>query len=266
MLRSGSAFQFNLVCSLLEKTSSCIRHGRWERGYEKYTNEQIEQWANDKKTFHVIKSGRHPEEFFYAKKNLAKILYINRDIRDIAVAAKFKWGLTGSDLIVMLDRAQSSYQDMIENKAFENDWCLHQKYENVFRNNYLAVKQMAKFLEVKPTKEIIKEVIEECSIDNMLKISKSKTLRLKEIILRFLGKVANIIKKFLPPPYNKTWKLRKYYLWLLPKVDERTVIAPNHIEPTKGVPGAWKDILTKEEIRKFNARYGEYLKKENYSI
>ena len=36
-----------------------------------------------------------------------------------AVAAKFKWGLTGSDLIVMLDRAQSSYQDMIENKAFE---------------------------------------------------------------------------------------------------------------------------------------------------
>ena len=96
------------------------------------------------KTFHVIKS-ETSRRILLCKENLAKILYINRDIRDIAVAAKFKWGLTGSDLIVMLDRAQSSYQDMIENKAFENDWCLHQKYENVFRNNYLAIKQMQSF-------------------------------------------------------------------------------------------------------------------------
>ena len=272
MLRSGSAFQFNLVCSLLEKTSSCVRHGRWERSrnersarkYEKFTNEQIKKWANDKDNFHVIKSGRWPEEFFYAKKGLAKILYINRDLRDVAVAAKFKWGLKDSELIEMLDRAEFSYKEMIENNAFENDWCLHQKYEKVFYNNHEAIEQIAKFLGVNPTKKIIKEVIEECSINNMLKISKSKTLRLKGVILRFLGRGANIIKKFLPPPYNKTWRLRKYYLWFLPKVDERTVIAPNHIENTKGVPGAWKDILKKEEINLINYRYSKYLKKEKY--
>ena len=264
MLRSGSAFQYNLVCSLLEKTSSCIRHGRWERRYEKFSSEQIEKWANDKEIFHLIKSGRHPEEFFYAKKGLAKILYINRDLRDVAVAAKFKWGLKDADLIEMLDRAESSYEDMIKNNAFENDWCLHQKYEKVYYDNYTAVEQIAKFLGVNPTKEIIKEVIEECSINNMLKVSKSKTLRSKEIILRSLGRATNFIKKFLPQPYNKSWKLRKYYLWLLPKVDERTLIAPNHIEPTKGVPEAWKDILKKEEIKLINLRYSEYLKKEKY--
>lgn len=275
MLRSGSAFQFNLVCSLLEKTSICVRHGRWERendkmtkgaigGYEKFTKEQIDSWANDKKTFHVIKSGRFPEEFYYAKKGLAKILYINRDIRDIAVAAKYKWGLKGSDLLVILDRAKSSYDTMSKMQAFENDWCLHQKYEEVFKDNFHALEQISKFLGVRPSKQIIQEVIKECSIKNMLKISTSKELRLKEIILRFLGRVANRIKKILPPPYNKTWKLRKYYLWLLPKVDERTVIAPKHIEPTKGVPGAWKNILDQEEIQIINKRYKNYLKEQNY--
>jgi len=275
MLRSGSAFQFNLVCSLLEKTSICVRHGRWERendkftkggvgGYEKFTKKQIENWANDKKTFHVIKSGRHPEEFYYAKKGLAKILYINRDMRDIAVAAKYKWGLKGSDLLVMLDRAESGYKVMIKNEAFANEWCLHQKYEDVFNNTYGAIKQISKFLGLDPSEKIIKEVIDECSIKEMLKVSTSKVLRLKEIILRNLGRLANIIKKFLPPPYNKTWKLRRYYLRLLPKVDEKTVIAPKHIEPTRGVPGSWQDVLDIEEIGTITERYKNYLKEENY--
>ncbi len=264
MLRSGSAFQFNLICSLLEKTSVCIRHGRWEKGYEKFTKKQIDNWANDRKTFHLIKSGRYPEEFYYAKKGLAKILYINRDLRDVAVAAKFKWGIKDSELLEMLDRAESTYMDMVRNEAFGKEWCLHQKYEDVFSNTYEAIKQISKFIGVDPSEEIIQEIIEECSINNMLKISTSKVLRLKEIILRTLGRLAKFIKRFLPPPYNKTWKLRKYYLWLLPKVDERTVIAPNHIEPTKGAPGAWKKVLDKEEVKIITQRYKKYLKKENY--
>ena len=108
MLRSGSAFQFNLVCSLLEKTSICVRHGRWERendkftkggvgGYEKFTKKQIENWANDKKTFHVIKSGSSPRRVLLCQKRFSKNIYINRDMWDIAVAAKYKWGLKGTD-------------------------------------------------------------------------------------------------------------------------------------------------------------------------
>ena len=264
MLRSGSAFQFNLVSSLIEKTSICVRHGRWERAYEKYTKKELDTWARDKNSFHTIKCARHPEIFSYAKQGLAKIFYINRDLRDVAVAAKYKWGLSGSDLIVMLDRAELSYREMIENEAFNKDWCLHQKYVKVFHDNFKAVEQISEFLGLNASKKIIQEVIDECSINNMLKISTSKSLRLKEIILRFLGRIANLIKKVLPPPYNKSWKLRKYYLWLLPKVDEKTVIAPKHIEPTKGVPGSWQTKLTSEEIKTINKRYKSYLNQENY--
>ncbi len=270
MLRSGSAFQFNLAASLLEKTAVCIRHGRWERGrgFEKFTKQQIHSWANDKTTFHVIKSGIYgeSEEIIYAKKGLAKILFINRDLRDVAVAAKYKWGVNNKELIELLDRAESTYNAMLKMQAFEKDWCLHQKYEEVFNNTFDAIEQISKFLGINPSKDIIQEVIEECSIKNMLKVSKSKTLKFKEITLRFLGRIANIIKRFLPPPYNKSWKLRKYYLGVLPKVDEKTVIAPRHIEPTKGVPGAWRSKLSNGEIKQITERYNEYLKKEKYII
>ena len=36
-------------------------------------------------------------------------------MRDVAVAAKYKWELKGSDLLVMLDRAESGYKVMIKN-------------------------------------------------------------------------------------------------------------------------------------------------------
>ncbi len=263
MLRSGSAYQFNLVCTLLEKTSSCERHGRWEPK-EKFTTKQLEMWAKDKYTFHVLKSGRNPEEFKMARNNLAKMIYINRDLRDVAVAAKYKWKLSPDGLITILDRAVSGYQTMIENEAFNKEWCLHQKYEDVFTNTAEAIQEIGLFLGLDANKEIIEEVIQECSIDNMIKISKSKSVTIPQKSLKMLGSIAEFIKKFLPPPYNESWKLRKYYLKILPKVDSKTVIAPRHIEPTKGLPGAWKKVLTLEEITKITDRYHSYLSKEGY--
>lgn len=263
MLRSGSAFQFNLVCSLLEKTSSCKRHGRWEPK-EKFTENQLNLWAKDKSTFHVIKSGRNAEEFQMANKNLAKMIYINRDLRDVAVAAKFKWSLSEDNLIEMLDRALSGYEVMVENNAFVSDWCLHQKYEEVYNDTRNAVRQIASFLDLNPSNEIIEDVVKECSIDNMLKVSESISVTVPQNLLRILGKLAGYVKAFLPPPYNESWKLRKYYLKILPKVDSKTVIAPRHIEPTKGMPGAWKEELTLFEIKAIGYRYKDYLSKEGY--
>ena len=79
-----------------------------------------------------------------------------------------------------------------------------------------------------------------------------------------LGKIANFIKQFLPKKLSKSWGLKKYYLLLLPKVDSKTVIAPRHIEPSKGVPGSWQKLLSKDEISIINKQYKEYLKIENY--
>jgi hypothetical protein len=264
MLRSGSAFQYNLVCSLLEKVGLCVRHGRWEPK-EKITKSQLLKWANDSKVYHVVKSARYPEEFELAQQGLAKMCYINRDIRDVAIAAKFKWKLIDDDLMVMLDRALSGYELMEKMNAFGMPWCLHQRYEDVFINTDEAVKEIANFLKVSPSEEVIKKVVKECSIDVMESVSKSRTLILHQRILRRLGKIANYIKRFLPPPLNNSWGFRKIYLAILPKVDQRTCIAPRHIETTKGVPGSWKKELNQGEKQIITDRYQEYLKKESYS-
>ena len=265
MLRSGSAFQYNLVCTLLEKSGSCKRHARWEPK-EKITKSQLIKWADDQKTYHVVKSARYPEEFELAQQGLAKMCYINRDLRDVAVAAKFKWKLNSDELIVMLDRALSIQDVMEERNAFGMSWCLHQKYEDVFNETANAVKEIADFLEISPSHEVIEEVVKDCSIDVMLKSSNSTLLIFRHKILRLLGRIANTIKKFLPPPLNGSWKLRRFYLTLLPKVDSHTVMAPRHIEPTKGVPGAWKKELSQLEKIFITERYQIYLEKEGYSL
>ena len=154
MLRSGSAFQYNLVCALLENLGPCHRHGRWEPK-EKITKSQLLEWANDEKIYHIVKSARYPEEFELAKEGLAKMCYINRDLRDIAVASKFKWKIRGDELIVMLDRALSIHTLMEDMNALDMPWCLHQKYEDVFSNTPKAVKQIANFLDFSPSDEII---------------------------------------------------------------------------------------------------------------
>ena len=59
MLRSGSAFQYNLLCSLLEKTALCERHGRIERE-EEWLAAPVFDWARDNRVYHVAKSNRFP--------------------------------------------------------------------------------------------------------------------------------------------------------------------------------------------------------------
>lgn len=57
MLRSGSAFQYNLVCSLLAKMGPCVRHGRLER--EEESSAPVFEWAQDSNSFHVAKSASY---------------------------------------------------------------------------------------------------------------------------------------------------------------------------------------------------------------
>tara|TARA_Y100000741_G_scaffold359424_1_gene340053 strand:- start:6545 stop:7366 length:822 start_codon:yes stop_codon:yes gene_type:complete len=266
MLRSGSAFQYNLVASLVESFGPCIRHGRWEPK-EKIKITQLLSWAKDPEVYHIIKSARYDEEFELAQDGLAKIFYIHRDLRDVAVAAKHKWNISDDKLIEMLDRALSAHELMKAKGAFkDNSWCLVQKYEDVYFDNNKAVHQIAKFINLTPDISIINKVVENCTIDKMLKVTVSKKLIFYQKTLRFLGSMANKIKSMLPKSLSGSWGLRRVYLAILPKVDRQTGMAPRHIEPTKGKPGSWKDILSKQEITMINNRYKNYLIHENYKL
>jgi hypothetical protein len=224
------------------------------------------EWAQDRKTYHVVKSGRFPQELQMARDGLARLCYIHRDIRDVGVAAKYKWGLTGEALLEMLDRAVDSYETLENAGAFGMSWLLHQRYEDVFTNTRAAVWDIAQFLEVAPSQEMVEEVVKQCSLEVMEPISKSKVLLFNHVMREGLGTVAKAVKRVLPPPLNGSWRLRKVYLKLFPKVEQHTLIAYAHIEPTRGVPGAWSEQLDKHEQEVITARYKDYLARAGYAV
>ena len=265
MIRSGSAFQYNLVCALLEKMGSCVRHGRLERE-EEWLSAPVLEWAQDSNSFHVAKCARFPQEFQMARDGLARICYIQRDIRDVAVAAKYKWGLTGDGLLELLDRAVMTYQVLTEAGAFGTPWLLHQRYEDVYRDTAGAIWEIAQFLEVDPSPEIVEEVVKDCSLEVMVPISRSKPLLVNYVLRSDLARAANAIKRVLPPPLNGSWGLRKSMLRVLPKVEQRTLMAHRHIEPTRGEPGAWRDQLDENEQELITAQYQDYLNQAGYPL
>jgi len=264
-LRSGSALQYNLVCSLLEKVGSCVRHGRQETE-KQLLSQPVQAWAQDRNAYHVIKSAGYQVEFQLARDGLMQMCYIHRDIRDIAVAAKFKWGLTGDSLLEMLDRAIASYENMEKAGAFGMSWLLHQRYENVYTNTKEAVWEIAQFLEVRPSQEIVEAVVRECSLESMETISKSKALGANQLLRNNLGKMAKLVKKVLPPPLNGSWGLRKLYMNLFPKTEKHTCISYGHIESSRGVPGAWQQELSLEEQEVIINRYKDYLMRCSYPV
>ena len=89
----------------------------------------------------------------------------------------------------------------------------------------------------------------------MKKVTQSNSLVAFKALRVGLGKFANMIKNILPPPFDKSWGLKSLYITIFPKVDKHTCMAPRHIEPTKGRPGAWKNVLSEYEKMKISSRY-----------
>ena len=129
-----------------------------------------------------------------------------------------------------------------------------------------AVREIARFLEVTPTQEIVEEVVRECSLETMLNISRSKVLFINWVMRSALGNMAVAIKRVLPPPLNGSWGLHKAMLRVFPKNESHTMIAYAHIEPTRGVPGAWRTQLDKEEQQDITGQYKDYLMRAGYYL
>lgn len=263
MLRSGSALQYNLVCCILSLFHPCERHGRWEPK-SRFSYNQLLAWSTDNSKYHVIKSARYPEEFQLAKMGAAKIFYIHRDLRDIAVASKYKWKIEGNELLLMLERAVSGYDVMIANGSKNSKWCLIQKYEDVYNNMSDAIEEISRQLDLSITKDQIDFVIHECSLEKMMPLTTSRYLRHSEFLRVYLGKIANRIKPLLPGRLKESLGLRKYYLRILPKVDPKSCIALRHIEPSKGLPGAWQHELSDLEAEVIESNFTQYLSTCHY--
>lgn len=256
MIRSGSTLQYNLARSIVENMEIGKGCGYYDGKLYILDETQINKWI-DIKWYYIIKTHElHPKIAKIAKSeqnNTVKICYIFRDIRDVAVSAKTKWGRKDDSLLVSLDKAIQIYYAMeeIPNVFF-------QKYEDLVSNIYGGVKELSNFLEVNPSKEIIDKVVKECSLENMSSLSKSTKINFNEKLLVYLKsktptKFKPLLRIFIDP--------KKFV-----KFDSRTLLHPNHISENRGAMGIWRTALAEHEKVMFTERYKTWLIEARYSV
>ena len=226
MKRSGSTWQFNAVCRLLEISERVEIQGFLPDDEMEMRVEELSKWANDPGAFHIVKTHAM---FDSRKHEIApeKVLttYTYRDIRDAAVSIKRQFGADGQRLIDILDGSVEMFFWM---RSLPN--CILQRYEDFTVDPKTAVKQLADFMKLKSDPGMVDRVVEACSIESMKKVADGESKSLKKQIFHLIW---HINRRF---PV-KQWLLKLGFsenLWIKLRqkanpYDSKTLLRPGHI-------------------------------------
>lgn len=245
-MRSGSTMQYNQVCELVEETGYGKREGHFTDSDLKNRQEDLASWAHDP-TLHVIKSHcLSPQLIDLANEGKARVIYIYRDLRDVAASSKQKFKYRNERLIRHLDSLVEIYY-----LARSINGTFTQQYEKSIMNSHAAIQEQARFLGIEANDNIIKDIEEKCSLES----AKAKMARLNNTL-------AGRVKRFFDKLPIRIPKLTHF---LSDRVyDERTQYHADHISCSEGRPGAWSSILSENESRIIASRYQSWLKETGY--
>ncbi len=250
MLRSGSTLQYNIARELLAVTKTGLEHGFYfEQDYSTLAGE-IKGWRKDKRN-HVLKTHDiYPDIEDLIKSNDANVLYIYRDIMDVAFSSKRIFKVEGQTLFESIEGALEKYY------ALKNlSGVLFQKYEDVTKDLTGAIKQIAIFLKLKVSDEDIQIVADRCSKENLAKQAMNNTAPncIESKFLRKIYMVYRAIVKRMPQKVKLGIKAIACYRYVNPfsKYDSRfgydpkTLLHANHIstdiERDGNTPGLTED-------------------------
>jgi hypothetical protein len=150
MERSGSTYQYNLARLLVMHadmghavtfpSNKRPDEGTW------WTEEQLHAWAADEK-YYVVKWHRADSivRELIAHKGVL-VLFIYRDIRDVAASLKRARSLRGDELLREVTAQVDAYFELAAIRQLAPRRVLWQRYEEVMRSPEDALKELASFL------------------------------------------------------------------------------------------------------------------------
>lgn len=221
----------------MEKNNLGVGEGYFEQVDEE-KKPIFEQWGDDDQ-YHVIKMhGIDPVIMEMVSRGKARILYIYRDIRDVAVSAKSIFHLNDeNELLRALDTSLETF-----NKLKSVNGILWQRYESVMADLPGAVKELAKYANIQVAEEVINDIANSCSMENVVLDSKYQRMTAFSWILRIVSKLRLISKNY----------------------DSDKLLHPGHISKNKGAVGQWRTELNAHEISTITERYKTWLQDEGY--
>lgn len=244
MVRSGSTLQYNLVRGLAEKCGAGVGKGFFTIPQLDSVESDLFHWGTDPFLYVIKMHNLHPRIAQMASDDLARICYIYRDIRDVTVSAKRKFGYSGDRLYDVLDQAVAVYYEMRSVQGV-----LWQRYEEVIRDLPTAVHTVTNFLSLHPSQDTTTVVAEECSLESVRKSAE----QLRGGLIAKLYSLQSLLQHIGIP-----------IAILGENYDRRTLLHPDHISESAGAIGMWRTELDRQELNVITERYGKWLADAGY--
>ncbi|MCI0574959.1 MAG: sulfotransferase domain-containing protein [Chloroflexi bacterium] len=253
MNRAGSTLQYNLVRGLVEKMGLGQGEGFILREQIHDCQTLLQAWGQDGR-WHVVKMhDLPPGAAEMTAAGTMVIGYIYRDIRGVAASYKRVWQFEGEKLLEELDRAVATYYAV----GRLPQHVLWQKYEEVMADLPQAARELAAFLNLAPSPALLDEVVRECSVDSMKKVLQRLEWKLRlqkflSLARRSLRRLGIAVARPQTQPGTKQ------------RIDQQTLLHPNHISANGGAPDNWQSLLSESEKEWLTARYGQWLQEAGY--
>lgn len=247
MIRSGSTLQYNLARALAEEHDVGRGEGFLENLCEEDTQTRVRCWLHDD-LVHVVKTHRPSATVLSPGGNGIRVLYIYRDLRDVAVSLQAKdVRRSFGDIMRNLEDAVDAYRHVRELSPL-----LCQRYEDLIADVPQAVQQIAEFVGIRLDQAGARAIAEQCSIS----LAREETSRLgfklavlsRKAVLR-LGVARAVADRIA----------------FLPGYSRRTLLKENHISRNSGAVGSWRSHLPPDRLRRIEQEFGSWLRETGYA-
>ncbi len=261
MKRSGSTWQFNVVCQILGMKRRVAVEGFLADDELIVRRGELVEWANDAEVYHVVKTHAILNASQYGLDSTGvRITYTYRDIRDVAVSMKRQFCAEGRRLMSLLEEAVEAFH-----KVRNMSETICQQYEYFTTQEHGAIRELAEFFGIEIDDEEVGEIIRACSIETMKKVSDQQSASWKKRLFkrfwhfnRQLPLKPLLLK--LGFPLSLWIKIRN----ICQPYDGQTLLRPDHVSSDGGASGTWRQHLSGAEISLIEDRFGAWLMANGY--
>lgn len=257
MPRAGSTLQYNVARRLVEKTGA----GRGEAFVTADENHpkrietgRLTEWATDDR-WHVAKT----HEVFDALPQLlatgrARVLYIYRDLRDVAVSIERAFGASGDELMRRVGEGVEWYERLDALRAAHPTAFLWQRYEDVYDDLPSAVRATAGFLDLTTPDAILDAVHAECRIETAESATRDARRELARVVVGLRKESPARADAFAAQVRHAGWAVQD------------SLLHHHHISSRHGAPGGWREVLPEGEAALITERFRDWLRARGYDI
>ena len=255
MMRSGSTLQYNLTRETAEASGKGIGEGYFDAYDLESYHKKVESWIRDDR-IHVLKSHDLPKFILDQADNPGLfIVYVHRDLRDVARSLIRKFPKAESQLFKDIDDALDVYR-----AATRCQNVIMQKFDDLMNNKKKAVQEIASFIGVTLNEDLTDKIMHATSPEvsqlNVGAANASKSLALKRFLYELNSRVRimPLIKKVLPN--YLTARLRRA---LYPN-DAKTLMHSKHISDKSHT----EFDINAPLIEKISIKYASWQKENGY--